>query len=174
MTDYGKPVQFGYFLTPDASNHAQLIQIAQDIEKLGLDLVGIQDHPYQGRFLDTWTLMAMIAAKTERLRIFPDVTSLPLRPPAVMAKAAATLDLLSSGRFELGLGAGAFWDGIVAMGGPSRTLQEAVAALEEAIMVIRHLWSTQRAGKFKGQVFLLHGVHPGPGPAPPIGICVCA
>ncbi len=174
MTDYGKPVQFGYFLTPDASNHAQLIQIAQDIEKLGLDLVGIQDHPYQGRFLDTWTLMAMIAAKTERLRIFPDVTSLPLRPPAVMAKAAATLDLLSSGRFELGLGAGAFWDGIVAMGGPSRTPQEAVAALEEAIMVIRHMWSTERAVSFKGQFYSLKGVHPGPVPAHPIGIWVGA
>ena len=174
MTDYGKPVQFGYFLTPDASNQAQLIQIAQDIEKLGLDLVGIQDHPYQGRFLDTWTLMAMIAAKTERLRIFPDVTSLPLRPPAVMAKAAATLDLLSSGRFELGLGAGAFWDGIVAMGGPSRTPQEAVAALEEAIMVIRHMWSTERAVSFKGQFYSLKGVHPGPVPAHPIGIWVGA
>ena len=43
--------------------------------------------------------------------------NLPLRPPAVLARAAASLDLLSDGRFELGLGAGAFWDAIEAMGG---------------------------------------------------------
>ena len=50
-----------------------------------------------------------------------NVLSLPLRPPAVLARAAASLDLLSGGRFELGLGAGAFWDAIEAMGGPRRT-----------------------------------------------------
>jgi alkanesulfonate monooxygenase SsuD/methylene tetrahydromethanopterin reductase-like flavin-dependent oxidoreductase (luciferase family) len=81
--------------------HSQIILVAQEIEALGFEFVGIQDHPYQWRFLDTWTLMAMIAAKTERLRIFPDVANLPLRPPSMLAKSAATIDLLSGGRFEL-------------------------------------------------------------------------
>src|SRR5688572_9002498 len=107
MPDYGRPLQFGYFLTPDAAMHSQIIQTAQTIEALGFELIGIQDHPYQWRFLDTWTLMSVIAAKTERLRIFPDVLNLPLRPPPLVAKAAASLDVLSGGRFELGIGAGA-------------------------------------------------------------------
>jgi alkanesulfonate monooxygenase SsuD/methylene tetrahydromethanopterin reductase-like flavin-dependent oxidoreductase (luciferase family) len=49
--------------------------------------------------------MATILARTDRVRVFPDVACLPLRPPAVMAKAAASLDVISGGRFELGLGA---------------------------------------------------------------------
>ena len=72
---------------------------------------GIQDHPYNRRHLDTFSLLAFLAARTERVRLFPDVANLPLRHPAMLAKAAATIDVLSGGRFELGLGAGAFWDG---------------------------------------------------------------
>jgi hypothetical protein len=76
---------------------------------------------------------------------------LTLRPPAVMAKAAASIDVLSGGRFELGLGAGNFWDAIEAHGGPRRTPGEALAALEEAIEVIRKVWSGERNLRFEGQ-----------------------
>ncbi|HEX5549009.1 MAG TPA: LLM class flavin-dependent oxidoreductase, partial [Ktedonobacterales bacterium] len=141
MPDYGQPLQFGYFLIPDASDIAGLMRLARQVDEQGIDLIGIQDHPYQRRFLDTWMLLPAIATQTRRVRIFPDVASLPLRPPAVLAKAAASLDLLSGGRFELGLGAGAFWDAIVAMGGPRRSPREARAALEEALTVLRLMWS---------------------------------
>ena len=87
----------------------------------GLQLVGVQDHPYQRRFLDTFSLIATLLAETRRISFFTDVANLPLRPPAVMAKAAASLDVLSGGRFELGLGAGGFQDGIAGMGGPRRS-----------------------------------------------------
>lgn len=60
--------------------------------------------------------MAMVLARTERVSVFPDVANPPLRPPAVMAKAAASLDVLSGGRFELGLGAGAFWEAALGAG----------------------------------------------------------
>ena len=103
--------------------------LARVADDAGLDLIGIQDHPYQRRFLDTWMLMATVLANTQQVRVFPDVANLPLRPPAVMAKAAASLDVLSGGRFELGLGAGGFWTAIAAMGGPARTPGEAVGAL---------------------------------------------
>jgi alkanesulfonate monooxygenase SsuD/methylene tetrahydromethanopterin reductase-like flavin-dependent oxidoreductase (luciferase family) len=139
-------------------------------ERFGLDLVGIQDHPYQRRFLDTWSLIPWLAAQTERIRFFPDVANLPLRPPAVMAKAAASIDLLSDGRFELGLGAGAFWEGISAMGGEALTGPVSVDALEEAIQVIRLMWSGERTVKFEGEHYSLDGLHPGPQPAHPIGI----
>jgi len=108
--------------------------------------------------------------RTRRISVFPDVISLPLRPPAMLAKAAASLDLLSGGRFELGLGAGAFWDPIAAMGGPRRTPGESVRALEEAIQVIRLMWSGERSIRFRGEFYQLAGVHPGPVPAHSIGI----
>lgn len=174
MPDYGRSLQFGYFLVPDASLQGQLITRAQEVEALGLEFVGIQDHPYQRRYVDTWMLMAMIAAKTERLRIFPDVANLPLRPPAMLAKAAATLDLLSGGRFELGIGAGSFWDAIVAMGGPRRSPGEALAALEEAIPLLRRLWSDERSVTFRGEYYQVVGTRPGPMPAHPIQIWVGA
>ena len=116
-------VEFGIFPVPSAEDADAVVEQVLAAERAGLDLVGIQDHPYQRRFLDTWSLIPFLAARTERIRFFPDVANLPLRPPAVMAKAAATIDLLSGGRFELGLGAGAFWEGIGAMGGPVRERQ---------------------------------------------------
>lgn len=174
MTDYGRPLAFGTFLTPDAADYAGVLALAQLVDNLGLDLIGIQDHPYQRRFFDTWTLLTAIAAQTRTVRLFPDVINLPLRPPAMLAKAAATLDRIIGGRLELGLGAGAFWEAIAAMGGPTRTPGEAVAALEEAITVIRLLWSDQRSARFDGQFYQLRGVHPGPAPAHAIGIWVGA
>jgi alkanesulfonate monooxygenase SsuD/methylene tetrahydromethanopterin reductase-like flavin-dependent oxidoreductase (luciferase family) len=170
VSDYGRPVQFGVFPTPEADQLDELLTLARIADEGGLDLIGIQDHPYQRRFLDTWMLMATVLAKTERVRVFPDVANLPLRPPAVMAKAAASLDVLSGGRFELGLGAGAFWEAVVAMGGPRRTPGEAVGALAEAVDVIRLMWSDQRSVRFEGDHYRLAGVKPGPTPAHDIGI----
>lgn len=100
-------------------------------------MVGIQDHPYVDRFVDTIALIAFMLAETSRITIFPDVANLPLRPARMLAEHAATLDLLSGGRFELGLGAGAQYEKIAAMGGPRLTAREAVDALEQAIPVIR-------------------------------------
>jgi alkanesulfonate monooxygenase SsuD/methylene tetrahydromethanopterin reductase-like flavin-dependent oxidoreductase (luciferase family) len=102
------------------------------------------------------------------------VANLSLRPPAVMAKAAASLDVLSDGRFELGLGAGDLADVIANFGGPRRTPGESVEALDEAIDVIRLLWSDERSVSFTGSHYMLHDVRPGPRPAHPISIWVGA
>ena len=168
MANDSQPLKFGYFLIPNAES--PLLTIAQEVERLGLDYIGVQDHPYQRRFVDTWTLLSMIAATTSRISVFPDVANLPLRPPAMLAKAAASIDLLSGGRFELGLGAGAFWDAIEAYGGPRRTPGVALAALREGIEVIRKVWSGEHNLRFKGKYYRLHGAHSGPVPAHPIGI----
>lgn len=168
MPDYGRAIKFGYFLIPNADTH--LLSVAQEVEQLGLDYVAVQDHPYQRRFVDTWTLLSMIAAVTSRIGLFPDVANLPLRLPAVLAKAAASIDVLSGGRFELGLGAGGFWDAIEAYGGPRRTPGDALAALEEAIEVIRKVWSGERNLRFEGQHYQLRGAQSGPVPTHPIGI----
>lgn len=167
-------IEFGYFLTPDATDYPEVLRRAQVCDRTGYDLIGIQDHPYQSRFLDTWTLLAALAGQTERVRLFPDVASLPLRPPAMLAKAAATLDVISGGRIELGLGTGAFWEGIRAMGGEARSPGDAVSALEEAIHVIRLLWSGRRGTRFDGRFYQLHGAHSGPTPAHDMGIWIGA
>jgi alkanesulfonate monooxygenase SsuD/methylene tetrahydromethanopterin reductase-like flavin-dependent oxidoreductase (luciferase family) len=164
------PLEFGISITPTWPNQDEVLRLARVADESGLDLVGIQDHPYQWRFYDTWMLIAYLAGRTSRVRFFPDVTSLPLRPPAVLAKAAASLDVLTGGRVELGLGAGAFWDAIVAMGGPRRTPGQAVEATEEAIDVIRLVWSGERGVRYEGRHYSLSGMHTGPKPAHDIGI----
>jgi alkanesulfonate monooxygenase SsuD/methylene tetrahydromethanopterin reductase-like flavin-dependent oxidoreductase (luciferase family) len=162
----GSAVEIGISVVPDAAGAERAIALAREADRAGLDLVGVQDHPYQRRFLDTWTLLSALAPQTRRVRLFPDVANLPLRPPAMLAKAAASLDLLSGGRVELGLGAGAFWDGVAAMGGPRRSPGEAVEALEEAIRVIRLVWSGEGgAVTFPGRHYRLEGLRPvGPEP----------
>jgi alkanesulfonate monooxygenase SsuD/methylene tetrahydromethanopterin reductase-like flavin-dependent oxidoreductase (luciferase family) len=168
VPDYGRDLTFGYFLIPNAAD--PLLDTARDIEARGLDWIGVQDHPYQRRFVDTWTLLGALAAVTTRVGFFPDVANLPLRPPAITAKAAASLDVLSGGRFELGLGAGGFWDAVEAYGGPRREPRDALTALEEAIQVIRLVWSGERNLRFNGTHYRLAGAHSGPVPVHPIGI----
>jgi len=172
--DYGRPVEFGYFPEPAVAGVPRLFDEVALAERVGLDLVGIQDHPYQWRYLDTLTLLANLAARTTRVRLFPDVANLPLRPPAMLAKAAASIDVLSGGRFEVGLGAGGFWDAIEAMGGPRRAPGEAVEAFEDAIAIMRLMWSGERSVRYEGRHYRVRGVHPGPPPPHPIGIWVGA
>jgi alkanesulfonate monooxygenase SsuD/methylene tetrahydromethanopterin reductase-like flavin-dependent oxidoreductase (luciferase family) len=162
--------RLGIFVVPDATDPTSTVGQILAADETGLDFVGVQDHPYQGRFFDTWTLLSYLAGRTERLRFVPDVLNLPLRSPAVIAKSAASLDLLSGGRVELGLGAGAFWDAVEAMGGPRRTAKESVDALEEALAIIRGFWSGERSVSFEGEHYRVKGVHPGPPPAHPVGI----
>lgn len=175
MPDRNAP-RFGVFVTPynDPPRHA--VELAKHAEQVGLDLVTFQDHPYQPRFHDTVALLAWTSAETERIRLASAVHVLPLRRPAVLAKQAATIDLLSGGRFELGLGAGGFWDAIEAMGGPRRTPGEAVAALDEAIDVIRGLWDTESRERLEagGQHYRVSGAKRGPAPAHDMEIWVGA
>jgi alkanesulfonate monooxygenase SsuD/methylene tetrahydromethanopterin reductase-like flavin-dependent oxidoreductase (luciferase family) len=165
MADYGHDLLFGTFLTPVADHANRVLELAQLTDELGLDLVTVQDHPYQARFLDTWTLLSVIAARTVNVRIAPNVANLPLRPPAVLARSVATLDIISGGRVELGLGAGAFWDAIAAVGGRRMIAQEGVSALEEGIAVIRAMWDVSaRSVRLEGRYYHVAGAHPGPAP----------
>jgi alkanesulfonate monooxygenase SsuD/methylene tetrahydromethanopterin reductase-like flavin-dependent oxidoreductase (luciferase family) len=174
VAGYGRDLEFGASVAPLADPPDWAARMAVAADRAGLDLFGIQDHPYQRRFLDTWTLISTLVPLTERIRFFPDVACLPLRPPAVLAKSAASLDGISGGRVELGLGAGAFWEAIQAMGGPRRSPGEAVRSVEEAIHVMRLIWSEERSVRFDGEIYTLKGVKPGPRPAHEIGIWVGA
>jgi alkanesulfonate monooxygenase SsuD/methylene tetrahydromethanopterin reductase-like flavin-dependent oxidoreductase (luciferase family) len=167
----GSPqLAFGVSLLPSVQpldTHLELVRAAEDA---GLDLIGIQDHPYQPRYVDTLALIGVLLARTDRIRIFPDVANLPLRPPAVLAKTAATLDLLSAGRFELGLGAGGYWQAISTFGVAQRSAREAADALEEAVAVIRAVWRDQSGVDLPGEHYSLQRAHTGPAPAHEVGI----
>lgn len=159
---------FGLSVTPNATAYRQIVAQVLAAERGGLELVGIQDHPYQRRFLDTFALIADLLARTERLRFFPDVANLPMRGPTMIAKAAVSLDVMSGGRFELGIGAGGFWDAVAGMGGPRRTPGEAVAALDEAIGIIRgalDVGPEKRVVRAPGPQYPIPGYPPGPPPA---------
>jgi alkanesulfonate monooxygenase SsuD/methylene tetrahydromethanopterin reductase-like flavin-dependent oxidoreductase (luciferase family) len=167
-------VRLGVFIVPDATDPGAAIEQIEAAEQAGLDLVGVQDHPYQRRFFDTWTLLSYAAGRTRRIGLLPDVINLPLRLPSVLAKSVASLDVLSGGRVELGIGAGAFWEAVEAMGGPRRSPGESVEALEEAIAILRGFWSGERSVNVEGRHYRVRGAKPGPPPAHPIRLFVGA
>jgi alkanesulfonate monooxygenase SsuD/methylene tetrahydromethanopterin reductase-like flavin-dependent oxidoreductase (luciferase family) len=162
-------VRFGLNVDPNTGGLAIAERIAAVADAGGLEYVGIQDHPYNAELVDTLTVITWLAGRTSSVHFFPNVANLPLRPPAMLAKQAATIDMLSGGRFELGLGAGAFTEPVTGLGGPSRTPGQARMALSEAIDIIRATWA--------GEPFSYHGtyyeapdVRPGPRPAHDIGL----
>jgi alkanesulfonate monooxygenase SsuD/methylene tetrahydromethanopterin reductase-like flavin-dependent oxidoreductase (luciferase family) len=164
-----QPAAFGLNVDPHAGGLAIAGRIAAIADSAGLEYVGIQDHPYNAEFLDTFSVITWLAARTSRVHLFPNVANLPLRPPAMLAKQAASIDVLSGGRLELGLGAGAFADGIEGMGGPRRTPAQARAALSEAIDIIRASWAGEPFS-FQGTYYQAPAVRPGPRPAHPVGL----
>lgn len=174
--DYGHPLRFGTSITPLNDDPVAPVALAQLSEQVGLDLVTAQDHPYQPRFHDTWTLLSWIAGATERIHLAPNVLNVPMRMPSVLARAAASLDLLSHGRVELGVGAGGFWDAMVAMGVDPLTPGEAVDGLAEAIEILRGLWDLSRAVPLTthGTHHRVTGAERGPAPAHRIPLAIGA
>ncbi|MFV0251866.1 MAG: LLM class flavin-dependent oxidoreductase [Beutenbergiaceae bacterium] len=172
MTDYGHPLRFGTFITPGHTPATGPVDLAVLSEELGFDLVTFQDHPYQPGFQDTWTLLTWVAARTSRVTVAGNVLNLPLRNPAVLARSSASLDLLSGGRFALGLGSGAFWEAIAAMGGQQLTPGQGVTALGEALDIIRGIWDAGDRSplRVEGEHHRVNGAKRGPAPAHAIPI----
>ena len=170
MPDYRHDLQFGAFIVPVARQADAVVELSRLADVAGLDIVSFQDHPYQSAFLDTWTLLSVVAAATTNVRVAPNVANLPLRPPVVLARSAASLDILSGGRVELGIGAGTYHDALVALGLPRLTAGQSVDALAEAVDVIRAIWRAEGPVHHDGTHFQLDGVESGPPPAHDIEI----
>jgi alkanesulfonate monooxygenase SsuD/methylene tetrahydromethanopterin reductase-like flavin-dependent oxidoreductase (luciferase family) len=106
-----------------------------------------------------------------------NVANLPLRTPQIIAKSFASLDILTKGRIELGIGAGANRDAIEAYGGPKRSTKEGIEALEEGINVIKMLWGVGAKTKivsYNGKYYFLKNAYPGPKPFHDIKIIIGA
>lgn len=138
-----------------------------------------------GAALEAWTLLAALAAQTSRLRLGVIVTSNRIRPPAVLAKMAATVDVIAGGRLVFGIGAGgseladaAYRDMVHreydAYGIDVVTPGEAVAALDEAAAIAKRLWREDQPFDFEGRCYQLKGAicepKPVQRPGPPIMI----
>lgn len=167
-------VRFGISIPPVAAALEDVLDMTKAAEDEGLDLVGIQDHPYAPEFGDAFGVIGACLSATARITVYSGVANMPLRRPSMLAKQAATFDLLSAGRFELGLGTGAFEDGVVAMGGPAFKGAVALRALAEGIEIIRAEWRPGRLVAVRGTEYTVAEIAGGPAPAHPVGIWIGA
>lgn len=143
---------------------------AQEAERLGYDFISAADHPCGSNpSYETMTMLTWIAARTSQIKVASRVLAVPLRRPAMVAKLAASLDLLSGGRFILGLGAGYSDEEITALGGPALSPAEKIDGLAEAIQVIRGAW-THSGYTQHGRHHSVHGLEMEPKPTRPIPV----
>jgi F420-dependent oxidoreductase-like protein len=153
-----KKIRFGIQTPPEVADPADLIKFWQEAEAWGYDTAWTYDHflpitgNTKGPCLDGWMLLGALAAKTSKIRLGVLVTGNTYRHPAVLAKMATTVDLLSNGRLELGIGAGWFEVEHTAYGIPFYSAKERTRRLEEAVQIIRALWS-EKETNFSGKYY---------------------
>jgi alkanesulfonate monooxygenase SsuD/methylene tetrahydromethanopterin reductase-like flavin-dependent oxidoreductase (luciferase family) len=161
---------FGVGVPASAARGADPVRLAQEAERLGFDFVSAADHPCgPDPSYETTIMLAWIAARTTRIKVASRVLGVPFRRPAMVAKLAASLDLLSGGRFILGLGAGYSDQEIAAVGGPALSPGEKIGSLAEAIQVIRAAW-TQSGYTQEGRHHSVRDLIMEPKPAPPVPV----
>lgn len=133
---------FGVGVPASAAPGDDPVGMALEAERLGFDFVSAADHPSgPSPSYETTTMLTWIAARTSQIKVVSRVLGVPFRRPAMVAKFAASLDLLSGGRFILGLGAGYSDQEIAAVGGPAMSPAEKIDGLSEAIQVVRGAWT---------------------------------
>ncbi len=182
MTRTSKPIRFGVMLPMwdyhvyDEVSFDQIVAITREAERLGYDYVTVDDHLQRGgagRVFESLTTLSALAGQTTRIRFLTTVLCSMYRPPSLVAKMAATIDTISGGRLELGIGAGWKEEEARAYGvswdGPKGRLDR----LEEACQVILALWSQDQAS-FAGKYFHLENAICNPRPVqrphPPLWI----
>jgi alkanesulfonate monooxygenase SsuD/methylene tetrahydromethanopterin reductase-like flavin-dependent oxidoreductase (luciferase family) len=158
---------------------SELARRFRHLDELGFDVGGMADHfvDWTGSgspWLEAWTLLAAVARETRRLRLSTLVTQIPLRNPAMLAHQALTLDHVSEGRLELGLGVGLTTDPSYAMMGlPNWSSAERVARFTEYVEVVDSLLSNEVA-TYRGRFYQVEGAtmkpRPVQQPRPPITI----
>jgi alkanesulfonate monooxygenase SsuD/methylene tetrahydromethanopterin reductase-like flavin-dependent oxidoreductase (luciferase family) len=186
------PLSFGIKTSQSNNTYDEIRQIWREAEQVAVfEHAWLWDHmvplrgDVTGAALEAWTLLAALAAQTSRLRLGVMVTSNRLRPPTLLAKMAATVDIIAEGRLDFGIGAGgsavsdpagrdmvhrefdAYGIDVVPPG-------EAVAALDEACVIVKRMWSEALPFDFTGRHYRLRGAicepKPVQRPHPPIVI----
>jgi len=152
----------------------QVIAYAKESERLGYDSVLVCDHFMYGKedeVLESWVTLSTLASLTERIKVGSWVFCNSYRHPAIAAKMAATLDLLSGGRLIFGYGAGWFKREYGAYGIPFKSPRVRIEEMDEGLEVIKRLWTLDEV-TFKGKYYTLKGAKclpkPVQKPHPPI------
>lgn len=161
-------VVFGFGAHSAVEEGPQLLRLAQLADRDGLDIFSLSDHPYIGGRLDAYATVGFVLGHTRRLAGFANVTNLPTRPPALLARTVTTLSALSGGRIVLGMGAGGLWDRISDMGVPRLSPGEAVDAFEEAIVLVKKLSGGGPPVTHRGRHYQVNQIEPSPVAAPPV------
>ncbi len=166
-------LRYGVQIACDGMRWPECLEICRAAERLGYESVWVPDHyvstpdglvpDIRGPLLDGWTALAAMAQATERVRLGPLVASATFRNPGVLAKLGATIDHISGGRLELGMGAGWFEFEHTSLGIPFPAVGQRLRQLEEAIRIVKALW-TQDAVDFEGRFYQLHGAVSEPKP----------
>jgi F420-dependent oxidoreductase-like protein len=139
-----------------------MTRVAQEAEALGYDSIWLFDHfhttpvPSQELTFECWTSMAALARDTRRVRIGQMVTCNSYRHPALLAKMASTVDVLSHGRLEVGIGAGWYRHEYEAYGYPFPDAPTRLRQLREAVQILHAMWSEQEA-IFEGRYYQVRG-----------------
>ena len=153
-------MRFGLFTSMGAQTWSSVLDLWRHIEATGWDIACVTDHfmpgtkEREGAMLESWSTLTALAALVPRLRIGTIVLGNTYRHPAVVAKMAAQVDIISGGRLLLGLGAGWQENEHEAYGIPFPPMRERLERLDEACHVMRSLW-TQRRSDFNGRYYRL-------------------
>jgi len=171
------PPSFGIATAPQQVGYDDLLRVWQEADTIPqIEHAWLFDHLLpiggdpDGPIFEGWTLLSAFAAQTGRLRLGLLVTSNRVRPPALLAKIAATADIVSGGRLEFGIGAGSRTDipwarrEYDAYGLPYHDAAYAVGSLAEACTVIRRLWTEDKPFDFHGSYLSLTGAFCNPKP----------
>ncbi|MFQ5986571.1 MAG: TIGR03560 family F420-dependent LLM class oxidoreductase [Thermoplasmata archaeon] len=170
MVAFGVMIPQGWFAELPAETYAPeqyeaMVALAREVERLGYASGWLFDHfrphpmippervPTTSTF-ECWTTLAALARETARLRLGSLVSAVAYRSPALLAKMAACVDVLSGGRLEFGIGAGGFEGEHVSYGFPFAPPRTRVAQLNEAIQIIRAMWREEKAS-FRGNHFVV-------------------
>jgi alkanesulfonate monooxygenase SsuD/methylene tetrahydromethanopterin reductase-like flavin-dependent oxidoreductase (luciferase family) len=182
----GEP-SFGIMTAPMQVGYGDVLRVWQEADAIPeIEHAWLFDHLMpiggdpDGPVLEGWTLLSALAARTERLRLGVLVTSNRFRPPALLAKIATTVDIVSDGRLDFGIGVGSRPDHPLARreyaahGLPFHDTAHAVANLDEALTVIKRLWTSPTPFDVDGPTVRLAGAFGNPKPVqrphPPIMI----
>ncbi|MEV4284834.1 LLM class flavin-dependent oxidoreductase [Nonomuraea bangladeshensis] len=161
-------IVFGFGAHSGVGEAGELLRLAEQADRDGLDLFSLSDHPYLGGRLDAYAALGVVLGRTRRLSGLVNVTNLPTRPAPMLARTVTSLSALADGRVVLGMGAGGLWDRIADMGVPRLSAGAAVEAFEEAIVLVRLLSGGGPPVTFEGRHYQVRGIEPAPVAAPPV------
>ena len=155
-----RPIEFGIQTGPQHVTYPELLSVWQHVEREGFDHAWTFDHFIPifsnplGPCFEGWTMLTALMAQVPRIRAGTLVTGNSYRHPALLANIASTLDVISGGRLEMGIGAGWWEMEYKAYGHDFPPVADRIRALEESVQIMKALWTEPRAS-FAGKHYTI-------------------